>query len=134
MPIVHHMASQYRRGRDQRNRGMNIQSLIQLGGSEWKKDGSHRIYFNFDELVDFVGLQVTRYGSGNVSSAKLDGEKISNARAVEMLSMLRVAKFYYDVPSGEFRFNMGDTRSMSGPKMASRIKASILARLDDQLS
>lgn len=76
-----------------------IEKLILAGGNEWKKDGKHRIYFN--DLNDLIGLEVYYYKSGNVSSAKLNGESISNSEARRIMSALG-GSFYYDVTLGEW--------------------------------
>lgn len=54
-----------------------ITKLVEMGGNEWKKGDHHRVYFN--NANKLIGLSVQRYGTGNVSSAKLDGETISNS-------------------------------------------------------
>lgn len=44
------------------------------------RDGSRaRLYVN--DWSELIGLQVERYGTGNISSAHLDGEKISSRQA-----------------------------------------------------
>lgn len=81
---------------------MNIQNIDKLTriGSEWQNGRMHRIYFN--NLENLVSLEITRYGSGNVSSAYLDGEKISNSRADRIAWSLQHGKFWYDVNDGQF--------------------------------
>lgn len=66
-------------------------------GNEWKGGDHHRLYFNipYEEL----GLEVWYYKSGNVSSAKLDGERISNSEARRVMG--RIGKVFYDMVSGE---------------------------------
>ena len=77
---------------------MNIDKLLELG-REWKKDNYHRIYFNnIDELA---GLSVSKYNTGNVSSASLNGESISNSQARKMMSN-SFTKLWYDVNDGKF--------------------------------
>ena len=79
---------------------VTIENLLQVGGKEWQKNGMHRVYFN--DLPGLYGLKVTRYNTGNVSSATLDGERISNSAARKMLNKL-CGSFWYDVSAGEFR-------------------------------
>jgi hypothetical protein len=81
---------------------MNIEKLIKIGGSEWKKNGMHRIYFNIDMMVPLYGLELSFYGTGNVSSAKLNGEKISNSEATRLLRKLD-SKIHYDVIDKKWR-------------------------------
>lgn len=82
-----------------------IKKLIAIGGSEWVSGEHHRIYFN--DLIQFIGLEITRYGTRNISCAKLDGESISNSEAKRILASLPI-KFWYDVPSGRFQATGGD--------------------------
>lgn len=74
----------------------SIETLIDLGGKEWIKGDHHRVYFNSaDELI---GLDVARYGTGNISSASLKGEPISNSKA----KLLANARVYYDVKAARW--------------------------------
>ena len=74
--------------------------LLQMGGRRWQKAGHDRIYLN--NLADLYGLRVTRYGTGNISSATLDGEHISNNSARKILIGLMDAKVWYDCKLGQF--------------------------------
>lgn len=68
--------------------------LLSEGLSVWAKGGQRRIYLgHMSEAL--LGLHVSRYGSGNISSATLDGEKISNREAGEMVRDLIGA--YWDI-------------------------------------
>ena len=69
-------------------------------GKEWKKDEMHRIYIS--DLSKLYGLKCDRHKTGNIKSAKLNGEKISNTKATKLEIALNSAKFWYDVKSGEF--------------------------------
>ncbi len=80
---------------------MDTAKLIQIGGREWIKDGKHRVYFNDDVMCDLYGLKTSHYNTGNVSSASLNGEPISNSRARKILSTL-VGKLWYDLADGQF--------------------------------
>ena len=74
-----------------------LSEALEIGGKEWKKsDTLHRIYFEGKALENLLGLEISRYNSGSISSAKLDGEKISNSRAWKML----LSKKYFDVVTG----------------------------------
>lgn len=77
-----------------------VEQLKSIGGTRWRKYGKDRVYFN--DLADRIGLDVERYNTGNVSSARLDGEKISNSKATDYLQKLKFGDFYYNVESGEF--------------------------------
>lgn len=67
--------------------------LEDLGGNYWEKGSYKRVYFDPKKF----GLEVDFYGTGNISSAKLDGEKVSNTGAGSILS----TKFFYDFNTGE---------------------------------
>lgn len=49
---------------------------------------------------DLFGLKITRYGTGNISSAELDGEKISNTHAKHLIGMSSAANF--DTSTGKW--------------------------------
>lgn len=68
------------------------EQLVELGGKRWTKGNFDRIYFN----ADFFGLECDYYKSGNICSATLKGEKISNSYAGKLMA----AKSYYDVKTG----------------------------------
>lgn len=93
-------------------------------GKEWKSDdgSQHRIYFN--DLCGLYGLDVDRYGTGNISSAKLDGKKLSNGKARSLCTTLDFAKVFYDVPAGEF-----GSKGLENDKFT-KIVVAIKARLE----
>ena len=75
------------------------QKLIEIGCTVWEKYGRKRIYINSDEEIEKVfGLSVGRYNSGWISSAFLNGEKISNSQARRLLAI----KPYYDCIAGKY--------------------------------
>lgn len=74
--------------------------LVAAGGSRWEKAGHNRIYFN--NLAELYGLELSFYNTGNISSATLDGERISNNSARLILSSLNSAKVWYDCNTGRF--------------------------------
>ncbi len=78
---------------------MDINKVKSIG-KEWIKEDMHRIYIN--NLETIYGLQTTSYKTGNISSATLNGEKISNSRARQLSCDLSCAKIYYDVKTGKF--------------------------------
>lgn len=78
---------------------MNIDNLKQIG-NEWQKAGKHRIYFN--DLPSRLGLRTWHYNTGNISSAELDGERISNSQAKKLLSRLAGAKLWFDMADEKF--------------------------------
>lgn len=66
----------------ERTKGMRmtyeqIKSLESIGFRRWTKYGKDRLY----ATAEAVGLSCTYYGTGNISSASLNGERISNSHA-----------------------------------------------------
>src|SRR5690606_16620031 len=74
--------------------------LIQAGGRRWMKGEFNRIYFN--NLAALCGLRYDTYLTGNIAWAELDGERISNSSARQILSGLSSAKVWYDCTTGIF--------------------------------
>lgn len=105
---------------------MNVETLKSIGGSEWIKEDKHRVYFN--DLAGFFGLSCNRYNTGNISSATLDGEKISNSRASEISGALGGSKVWYDVKDGQFHYKVIGCRTYSGDTMGDAIVEEIKRR------
>lgn len=85
---------------------MKIETLKEIGGSEWKKDKFHRIYFN--ELHTWYGLECSFYKTGNISSASLNGAKISNSQANSILGRIS-GKLWLDLIDGRWHWlNLSD--------------------------
>lgn len=100
---------------------VDIEKMKTLG-KEWIADDKHRIYFN--DLRGLYGLELNLYGTGNISSAKVDGVKISNGKARQLATDLDCAKFFYDVNAGTF-----GSVGLSDVKIA-KITAEITRRLE----
>jgi len=64
------------------------EQIIAIGGREWNKGGKHRVYLNDDVWTRLIGLEIETYKSGNISSATLGGERISNAEARRYLDAI----------------------------------------------
>ena len=77
--------------------GWNVTALENAGASRWTKYGKDRVYIRAigDELM---GLEKDYYKSGNISSASLKGEYISNGEAFRV--MRTYADCYIDLESG----------------------------------
>ena len=69
------------------------EAIKAIGGQDWEKYGKHRIYIN--DLPRWIGLECTYYNTGNISSATLDGERISNSQARRYMHTLD-GKIWYD--------------------------------------
>lgn len=93
-----------------------VAEMIELGGNEWVSGDKHRIYFN--NAMELAGYVVTRYNTGAMSSCRLDGEKISNAKAGELASL----KVYYDVKAERLVIS-GHARMFD--EFAERVKAAL---------
>ena len=75
-----------------------IEVLKELGANEWHKGSYNRLYLN--EAVDaLIGLETECYKSGNIKSAWLKGEPISNAEAGRIIE--RTCKAYVDLDTME---------------------------------
>lgn len=97
-----------------------VARLVKMGGKRWQKGSMDRIYM---DAPKFYGLDVGYYNTGNVSYAELDGKKISNAMAREIINQLASAKVWFDVSSGQFESKGLDERSEA--KIISAIRASM---------
>ena len=102
------------------NTGM-VELLVSLGGREWSKGSHHRVYLTEEMTCQALGLVVTRYESGNVSSATLAGETISNGTARDLLR--EIDGLYYDVTAAKF---IGGRAGTVGRAMRERL-ASVAA-------
>lgn len=63
---------------------IDIEALEQKGFSRWTKGDMDRLYFNIEKSGD---LDADYYKTGNMRSAYLNGERISNAEACRLLSV-----------------------------------------------
>lgn len=81
---------------------------IAAGGNLWvSRDGSRRrVYFDQWAMAAMIGLNVTRYGSGSISHAELNGVCLSNNQASKMVERLKAAGLYYE--AGYFYHNLAD--------------------------
>lgn len=61
------------------------EKLEDIGVKAWERDGMKRYYINDDQLEAVFGLSIGRYKTGNISSASLNGEGISNSKAYKLI-------------------------------------------------
>jgi len=80
-----------------------ITCLVELGGNHWEKYGKNRVYFDGSKLAVSLGYEWDNYNTGNISYAKLDGEKISNSEMNRVLNSLN-CKLYYDLDDEKFHW------------------------------
>lgn len=87
---------------------LTVENLVAVGGREWKRGDKHRVYFN--NLIDFLPLEVEHYKSGRISWAAWEGEEISNRQAYLILES--VENVYYDVNEEKFvgRYGVRESR------------------------
>lgn len=71
-----------------------VKKLTEHGGKLWEKNDMKRVYFN--SLA--WGLEISRYNTGNISYATINGERISNSEA----SRCENVKIWYDLLDGKF--------------------------------
>ncbi|WP_406850133.1 hypothetical protein [Chromobacterium phragmitis] len=84
---------------------MSVEALVNLGGKLWEKADMRRVYFNdLEELFcAATGLRVGRYNTGNISSASINGQSISNCEARRMLrDICGTSKLWFDAADGKF--------------------------------
>ena len=98
-----------------------IAGLRAIGGGLWERGNMRRVYMN--DLAGLYGLRVSRYNTGNTSSATVNGEPISNRRANYLTNTFRVAKLWWDISAGEWA-----SRDL-GPLEQNAIIAAIEAKL-----
>ncbi|MET8571847.1 helix-turn-helix domain-containing protein [Streptomyces sp. NPDC004783] len=72
------------------------ENMVAIGGNRWQKNGMDRVYFN--DWAEFAGLEISRYRTGNISSASLGGRGIANGRAGALLG--KIEKLWFDASTG----------------------------------
>jgi len=98
---------------------ITAENLEAIGGRRWIKGGHDRIYFN--NWPELIGLEINRYKTGNISSAFLDGELISNRQAGLLLNMIN--KVYWDTQAGHLciQWGFGESRIMTRDELKQAI-------------
>lgn len=64
------------------------QQALTAGGRLWTSPTNPkiaRVYFAVTDIATDLGLEIEHYKSGNIRSARLNGEDLSNARAARLL-------------------------------------------------
>lgn len=88
---------------------LDIEKLVRIGGKEWQKGELHRVYF--DDLPTWYGLDCSFYNTGNVQSARVDGQTVSNAEGRRIFARLACKKFWYDVTDKQYHGSAGMTQA-----------------------
>ncbi|NUP24160.1 MAG: helix-turn-helix domain-containing protein [Streptomyces sp.] len=78
-------------------------SMVAIGGNRWQRNGMDRVYLN--DWADLAGIDVSYYGTGNISSASWQGEHISNSQAAKLLGS--IDKVWYDTADGKLHCRYG---------------------------
>lgn len=89
-------------------------------GNRWQVKGD-RLYLSDAFKLQALGLEVQFYKTGAVSSAKQDGETISNTQATKLIDGCRHA--WVDLTTGEL---MDCTRSASAERLVEAINALVI--------
>lgn len=77
----------------QAKNGLDIEALEKKGFNRWTKGDMDRLYFSIEKAG---ALELDYYKSGNLRSADLEGERISNAEACRLLAV----KCFIDLKNG----------------------------------
>lgn len=84
-----------------------VETMTAIGGKRWRKNGHDRVYIN--HWAELAGLKITRYNTGNISSATYQGEAISNSQAYKILGTL--AEVWFDANDGKLHCRYGGNES-----------------------
>ncbi|MFD7016157.1 hypothetical protein [Streptomyces sp. NPDC059928] len=107
----------------------SIETMTAIGGNRWQKNGMDRVYIN--DWAEFAGIEISRYNTGNISSASYRGDGISNSQAYKLLGS--IDKVWFDAADGKLyaRFGYSESRVASREEVwasvASGIRAAIAA-------
>ncbi len=89
-------------------------------GNRWQKYDKDRVYFDVEDVLHWLGYRWSYYNTGNVSSASLNGEKISNYSFNRTYASIE--KVWYDVSEGCYMFYL-DVVSRYTPSLSDTIDA-----------
>jgi hypothetical protein len=104
-----------------------VETMTAIGGNRWQRGDKDRVYLN--DWASLIGLEVSRYNTGNISSAALNGEKISNSEAGRLLGS--VDKVYFDNTDGKahIQWGYGTPRTFGRDDLAQAIFGGIRAAI-----
>ncbi|GHE31765.1 hypothetical protein GCM10017673_38150 [Streptosporangium violaceochromogenes] len=105
----------------------SVETMVAIGGSRWTKAGHNRVYLN--DWASLAGLEVSYYGTGNVSSAAYQGEEISNGQARKLLGS--IDKVWFDAATGRLhcRYGYGESRVTSRDELWAAVVAGVRAAI-----
>ncbi|KAB8312942.1 hypothetical protein EH228_04495 [Erwinia endophytica] len=78
------------------------EKLIDMGMHVWEKGDYRRIYIKAEHYEAVFGLKTQHYKTGNIKSAMLNGQEISNSKAYKLCSTAS----YFDCNTQQFVSNM----------------------------
>lgn len=78
----------------------SVATMVAIGGNRWQRGDKDRVYFN--NIHQLMGLELSHYGTGNISSATLGGEHVSNTRAYKLAGAIH--KIWFDAADGQIWF------------------------------
>lgn len=87
----------------------NIPTSILENGNRWTNGNHDRIYIK-DLTLTTIGLETDRYNSGNINSATVNGEQISNTFAREILRAADEMNPFYNVNTGRIEMRSSGAR------------------------
>lgn len=90
-----------------------LNTLLAMGASRWTKYGRDRLYLR-NCYKDLLKMKVSYYNSGNISSASIDGEGISNSEARRIQDMAEYC--YIDLIKDEIVVDGKETSRISNFK------------------
>ncbi len=96
---------------------MTVDQLVALGGKVWERGEMKRVYFNYEELARFYGLEYDGW------KYTVDGEKVSNNSGRQFASALRNGTFWFDLATGEF----------ASKGMSDKMTAKIIERITEKV-
>ncbi len=109
-----------------------IETLKKLGGKLWEKYGKRRIYFDSGLVLDYAGLKLERYNTGNICRAWLDGKEISNSAARRIVEAYSDLKIFYDLADGEFKIAGTGIGYSDYAGLALRVRDYLLSAITEQ--
>ena len=98
--------------------------LSGMGFKRWTTASGHDRWYAPDELVRQAhGLDVEFYKTGNVFNATLNGEKISNNKASDLVDQLRNLKLHWDAVHGRWGILKGEPVTEETPRSLNIVRA-----------
>ncbi|MFD6149440.1 helix-turn-helix domain-containing protein [Streptomyces sp. NPDC060243] len=103
------------------------ETMVAIGGNRWQRAGHDRVYFN--NWAELAGIEVSRYNTGNISSAAYQDEGISNSQAYKLLEC--IDKVWFDAEDGKLhcRYGYGESRVASPKELWAAVVAGIRTAL-----